>query len=118
MVLVFAALTMIAYNVLSVFLVQAEARNWAWLTAVIEVFRWPANFLVTYFGVTTLQGHDPHSKLVMMATLTTFNAAGSLVGVHLGRRLIRSQNAEKIERIENILGIDEVEEIEIEEFDA
>jgi membrane protein DedA with SNARE-associated domain len=71
---VWAAVAMLAQNVLAVFLVQAEAR-----------------MVTTTITVTALQGHHAGLKGEVIAAVTLANFVGSSAAVSLGRRFIRAR---------------------------
>ena len=56
---VWAAVAMLAQNILAVFLVQAEARNRALLAGLFDLFMWPAGMVTTTITVTALQATTP-----------------------------------------------------------
>jgi hypothetical protein len=88
-VAVLAALAMFIQDVLSVLLVQAEARNRASLAALFDSIMWLAGIATTTISVTALQGHSLAEKIVVIAAVTAANVAGSYTGVPLGKRFIK-----------------------------
>ena len=89
---VWAAVAMLAQNVLAVFLVQAEARNRALLAGLLDCLMWPAGMVTTTITVTALQGHHAGLKgQVIAAAVTLTNFVGSSAAVSLGRRFIRAR---------------------------
>jgi hypothetical protein len=85
---VWAAVAMLAQNVLAVFLVQAEARNRALLAGLLDCLMWPAGMITTTITVTALQGHHAGLKGEVIAAVTLANFVGSSAAVSLGRRFI------------------------------
>ena len=86
-----AAVAMLAQNVLAVFLVQAEARNRALLAGLLDALMWPAGMITTTITVTALQGHHAGLKGEVIAAVTLANFVGSSAAVSLGRRFIRAR---------------------------
>jgi len=88
---VWAAVAMLAQNVLAVFLVQAEARNRALLAGLLDFLMWPAGVVTPTITVTALQGHRAGLKGEVIAAVTLANFVGSSAAVTLGRRFIRAR---------------------------
>lgn len=84
-----AALAMVAQDILAVCLVQAEARNRATLAGLLDSAAWLATITTATISVTTLQGHSLALKAVVVAAVTAANFIGSFSGVKIGQRLVR-----------------------------
>ncbi len=85
---VWAALAMLAQDILAVLMVQAEARNRASLAGLLDCAQWGAAISTTTISVTALQGHSAPLKTAVVLAVTAANFAGSWAGVQIGRRLI------------------------------
>jgi hypothetical protein len=86
----YAALAMILQDILAVCLVQAEARDRAALSGLLDAAQWGAGIATTTISVTALQGHSMGLKAVVVAAVTAANFGGSWLGVQIGRRLIKA----------------------------
>lgn len=91
MIALLAAVAMLIQDVLSVLMVQAEARNHGWLAGLFDSFGWIATITTTSISVTTLQGHNLDEKVLVVSSVTAANFLGSALGVYLGRKLIKEQ---------------------------
>ena len=89
MLIVLAALAMVVDDVLAVMLVQAEARNRAVLSGILDSFMWMFSMLVTVTTVNVMQGHHFEKKAVAVGAITLANFVGSMAGVRIGRRYIK-----------------------------
>ena len=92
-IVVLAAVSMLVQDILAVLLVQAEARNKATLSAVLDCLMWPAGMACTAISVTALQGHDLGLKAAVIAAVEVANLAGSYVAIGLGKRWIKEERA-------------------------
>lgn len=90
-VALWAAVAMFVQDVLAVLLVQAEARNRAWLSGWLDSLMWVASILTTTISVTAFQGHDLTKKIVVVAAVTLANLLGSVTGVRLGKRFVKEE---------------------------
>ena len=88
-----AALAMVAQDILAVCLVQAEARNRAGLAAGLDAAMWLASITTTSISVTALQSHHLGREATVIAAVTLANVVGSFTGVKIGKRLIRDKTA-------------------------
>jgi len=88
-----AALAMLVQDVMAVLLVQAEARNRATLSAILDAVMWPAGMACTTISVTALQGHHLGTKAVVVIAVELANVAGSYIAVGIGKRYIREKRA-------------------------
>lgn len=93
MVIIAAALAMFVQDLLAVLMVQAEARNRAFLAGLLDCLQWPAGMLTTAVTVTAFQGHDGARTGAVIAAVTAANFAGTWTAVHIGRRHIRDDRA-------------------------
>lgn len=85
-----AALAMVANDVLAVCLVQAEARNHALLSGCLDSVMWLASIATTTISVTALQSHHLSLKIIVVVAVTLANMTGSVAGVRIGRRFIKA----------------------------
>jgi hypothetical protein len=88
-----AALAMLVNDIAAVLLVQAEARNRGGLAALFDSLMWLASITTTSVSVTTLQGHHLSAKVTVIAAVEIANVLGCIIGVAIGRRLIRETKA-------------------------
>ncbi len=87
--IILAAVSMLVADVLSVLLVQAEARNKAVLSGVLDTIGWGAGVVVTLSTINALNGHNEALMVGVVAAVTVANFAGSWGGVRLGKRFVR-----------------------------
>lgn len=90
LIAIIAALAMVVQDVLSVFVVQAEARNRAVLTGVFDTAAWLAVVTTQAISITALQGHDLREKVVVIVFISCANFAGSVLGVVWGKHFIKA----------------------------
>src|ERR1017187_4486446 len=83
-----AAVSMLIADILSVLLVQAEARNRALMSGVLDAIGWGAGIIVTFSTISALGGHDMALKVAVIIGVTVANFAGSYIGTTLGRRIV------------------------------
>jgi hypothetical protein len=93
LIALWAALSMVLQDLLAVFLVQAEARNRAALSGILDCLCWPAGIICTTISVTALQGHHLGLKATVIAAVTVANFCGSMIAVKLGKRYIKEKQA-------------------------
>lgn len=89
-VVVLAALTMLASDVLSVPLVQAEAEYLAHRAASLDTIGWFVGIVTTDLSVTALQSHNTPQKVAVIAAVSVANYVGTYYGVRLGKRFRRA----------------------------
>ena len=89
LIAVYAAAAMLLTDILAVLLVQAEARNRATLSAILDCLMWPASILVTTISVTALQGGHDSTRAAVIIAVELANFAGSYVAIGIGRRYIK-----------------------------
>ncbi len=91
MMILIAAVAMVADDILAVTLVQAEARNRATLAGILDSCMWIFSMIVTVTTVDVMQGHHTSTKVLAIGAITLANFTGSLIGVRIGRRLIKER---------------------------
>ena len=105
-IIIFAAISMLVADVLSVLLVQAEARNRAVLSGALDTVGWGAGIFVTLSTINSLNGHDKPLMYGVIAAVSIANFGGSYLGVRLGRRWVKDipagTLAERVARLEAI----------------
>jgi cytochrome b len=94
-----AAGAMVVQDILSVLLVQAEARNHAWLSGLFDSLSWLAAITTTTISVTTLQGHNLEGKVLVVVLVSAANVLGSAAGVALGERFITTAGGHRRRRL-------------------
>lgn len=90
LIALWAALAMVAQDVFAVCLVQAEARDRAVLSALLDSVMWLASIATTTISVTALQSHHLGAETVVVIAVTLANMAGSFIGVKIGKRYIKA----------------------------
>lgn len=91
-----AAGAMIIQDLVGTFLVQAEARNKAWLAALMDSLGWLFGIMTTSIAVTSLQGHDVKEKIIVVVAVSLANVAGTFAGVLIGKRFIKDADLARI----------------------
>jgi len=91
MLITLATIAMVFEDVLSVLLVQAEARDRAVLSGVLDSIAWAFSMVVTVATVDVMQGHHNSVKVLAVGAITIANFVGSLVGVQIGKRTIKTR---------------------------
>lgn len=89
LIALWAALAMVVVDILGTLLVQAEARDRAHLSAMLDTFGWYASIATTTISVTALQGHSLSLKVAVVIAVSIANYAGSWAGVKIGQRYIK-----------------------------
>jgi hypothetical protein len=89
MIVVLAALAMLAQDMISVLLVQAEARNRAHLAGICDAIGWGLAIATTTISVTALQGHSLGLKIAVVLAVSASNYIGTLLGVRIGKRWVK-----------------------------
>lgn len=84
-----AGLAMVVNDIFGTLMVQAEARNRGWLAGIFDSLQWFATITTTTISVTALQGHSLHEKVLVILLVTAANLVGSVIGVLVGKRLIK-----------------------------
>ena len=106
-IVLLAAVSMAVADVLAVLLVQAEARNRALLSGVLDTLAWGAGIAVTFVTIDSLQGHNLDLKVAVVVGVSAANFAGSYIGVKIGRRFVKEDPtttmAQRIERLEAVV---------------
>lgn len=88
-----AAVAMVVEDILGTVLVQANAKNRAWLSGLLDALAWGAGIFTTSVSVTALQGHNMTAKVIVIGAVTAANIIGSVAGVKIGERLLRVPEA-------------------------
>ncbi len=99
-----AGISMVIADILSVLLVQAEARNRAHLAGLLDALGWGAAIIVTFITVTALQGHNMTEKVLVVLVISAANYAGSLIGVKFGSRFVHDATTlnDRVARLEEL----------------
>lgn len=84
-VVLWAALAMLAQDVIGVAYMQAAARNRTWLAGVLDAVTWLVMIATTKIAV---QASGSRFVAVLFA-VTAANILGTAIGVKLGKRFIR-----------------------------
>lgn len=87
-----AALAMFLQDVIAVPLTQAEARNRAWLSGILDTAGWLVAIATTFISVNTLQGHSTAAKVWVIALVSIANLFGSYTGTKLGKRFVKEKD--------------------------
>jgi hypothetical protein len=82
-----AALAMLGQDLLSTWLVQAEAGYRPVAAGVLDTLGWPMGMAVTFTTVTALSGHDLALKVAVCAAVSAANFAGTSAAVRIGKRM-------------------------------
>jgi hypothetical protein len=80
---------MVFQDILSTILVQAEARNKKLLAASMDSAQWLFGLATMAIAVTSLQGHNFHEKILVIACVTVANFAGTFIGTAIGERWVK-----------------------------
>lgn len=91
MLILVASLAMVVDDILAVLLVQSESRNRPVMAGVLDSIMWLASMIVTVTTVTTMQSHHTSTKVLVVCAITLANFTGSLVGVQIGKRIIKER---------------------------
>lgn len=91
MIVALAAGAMVLDDVFAVLLVQAEARDRAVLSGVLDSIMWVFSMVVTVTTVDAMQGHHVSTKVLVVCAITLANFTGSLLGVTIGKRYIKNK---------------------------
>jgi hypothetical protein len=104
--IILASVSMVVADVLSVMLVQAEARNRAVLAGLLDTVGWAAAIVVTLSTLNALNGHDRPLMYGVIAGVSIANFGGSYLGVRIGRRWVHEDPtttlAQRVARLEEI----------------
>ncbi len=92
---ILAAVAMLAQDIISVALVQAEARSRAHLSAVLDTVGWLVNVTTVSISVVTLAGHDTARKIAVILAVSAANYLGTYMGVRIGKRYVNEGKAEQ-----------------------
>ena len=94
-----AAASMVVADILSVLLVQAEARNRAVLSGLLDTVAWGAALVVTLSTINALNGHDKPLMYGVVAAVSLANFGGSYLGVRIGKRYVKEDATALAERV-------------------
>lgn len=80
-----AAICMIFVDILSVCMVQAEARDRGWTAGFFDASSWLFNFATLHISLVAADGHT--REVLLFVTIA--NILGCRLGVYMGKRLIQ-----------------------------
>jgi hypothetical protein len=86
---IWAALAMVASDVLATIMVQAEAANRGWLAGAMDTAGWYVGITTTTISVTTLNGNNTDAKVAVLVLVGAANLFGTKLGQVTGQRLLR-----------------------------
>jgi hypothetical protein len=98
-IIVLAAVAMVISDVLSVILVQAEARNRAVLAGVFDTLGWLAAVIVTLLTLNALNGHNVPLMIGVVGGVSVANFGGTWLGTTVGKRYVREDATKLAERV-------------------
>lgn len=84
-----AFVAMVIQDVLGVMQTQANARNNAHLSGVLDMLGWVAAIATTSISVDAINGHNFLMKALVITSVSIANYIGSVMGVRLGERFIK-----------------------------
>jgi hypothetical protein len=93
---ILAALCMVAVDVLSVVLVQAEAANRGWLAGLMDVLGWYPSIICTTLCVLALDSHSTENKVAVLVLVGAANLFGTKLGQLLGKRVLGSPHVARM----------------------
>ena len=102
---ILAAVAMLCADVLATLLVQAEARNRAVMSGVLDTVCWGASIVVTFLSIDALQGHSFGLKVAVVLAVSAANFGGSYLGVRIGKRFVKEDAttiADRVARLEHL----------------
>lgn len=89
---ILAAVAMFGQDLVSVILVQAEARNRAHLAGLMDTVGWLLAITTTSISVSTLTGHGAITQKVLVVGLVSIaNYAGTVTGTRIGERMVKTK---------------------------
>lgn len=103
---------MVATDVLGVIMVQAEAGNRGWLAGIMDAAQWGVGIATTTISVTTLDGHDFRTKVLVVAFVTVANVLGTKLGQLTGKRLLSAPRMMRLFRSEGMSTEDRIAALE------
>lgn len=86
----YAAIAMVAQDILGTLLTQAQARDKAALSGFLDTAGWLVGIMTISWSVTALQGHDDAKKAAVLVSVSAANFIGSWLGVMIGKKLIKA----------------------------
>ena len=85
-----AFFAMLVLNIVSVAEIQATNRNKAAMSGLLDVISWLVALFTTFISLDALDGNNLALKVSVIATVSAANFIGSVMGVNLGKKYIRS----------------------------
>lgn len=107
-VLVLAGISMIFQDLIAVTMVQAESRNKAALSGVLDMAGWGLAITTNTIAISALQGHNTGLKIAVIAVVSVANFIGSYSGVKIGEKYIKpdpNADSARITKIEQFIGL-------------
>jgi hypothetical protein len=104
-----AALAMVCQDIIAVPLTQAEARNRAVLSGLLDGAGWLVAITTTFLSVNALQGHSLSTKIWVIVLVSIANLVGSYLGCKIGERWVKDDQtttANRLKVLETHLGIE------------
>lgn len=86
-----AAVSMVFQDLFAVIQVQAESRNKAVLSGVMDSVGWLLAITTMTISVTALQGHSFKEKVAVIVLVSLANFGGSYLGVKIGKKYVKDQ---------------------------
>lgn len=84
-----AFLAMVMQDILSVAMTQANARNKASLSGVLDMVSWGVALFTTFISLDALDGSNLVLKISVIASVSAANYIGSVLGVRVGQKFIK-----------------------------
>ncbi|HZV27087.1 MAG TPA: hypothetical protein VFG00_12450 [Acidothermaceae bacterium] len=94
MIALYAALAMVAQDVLSTLLTQAEARNMAATSGLLDMAAWLVALLTLNWSLNAIDGHNMAMKVLVVGAVSIANYVGSWAGVKIGKRWLKDRTVE------------------------
>lgn len=91
-IIILAALSMVAQDILEVLKDQSQARNRGVLAGIFDTLMWLCLITSTTVSVTALQGHNLAEKIVVIVAISVANFIGQYSGVFIGKKYIKESN--------------------------
>jgi len=89
-VALYAAVAMVASDIVGALLTQAEARDRALLAGGLDSAGWLVAIFTTIWSVNAVNSHDLALKIVVLGAVTLANFVGSWSGTKLGKRFVHA----------------------------
>lgn len=84
-----AAAAMVVQDILATLLTQAEARNRAKLSGLLDSLMWLAGIWTTDWALIDLNGHSSTDKIAVLVLVSAANYGGTVAGTKIGERWIK-----------------------------